>query len=149
MSQHPVPPELERLPHWAEDQTLCGRWAEVYPLWKLAYPLMDLHHEILKAYLWDRQQGGKVSDKGGFLNRWLARAYPDYQKRHAEEEAKRARDRRKLAASPTGNPHTKRVSCERCHDIGVVPATMTNRWGEEIPCMGRCPDCAFQRKVAQ
>lgn len=70
----PVPPDLEGLPLYAEDEKLCRRWAELLPAWRKAYPGIDILAEVRKAHAWEvSNPSRRKTDRPAYLRRWLAR----------------------------------------------------------------------------
>ena len=137
---HQVPAELQRLSLYALDEKLCLRWAEVLPVWKETYKGIDILYEVQKAHTWEIcKPEERKTNRVAFLNGWLSRAHGDWH-RHQQE--------RGLKFVGRHIPDSKKpISCKRCLDNGVVPATMKSRWGEDLPAMARCPDCAFKKAL--
>lgn len=134
---HQVPAELQALSLYALDAKLCAGWAEAYPLWLETYKGINVLQEVKKAHTWevcnpDRRKTQRIR----FLNNWLCKTHAEWHQRQQQQG---------LKFVGRHIPDLKKpIDCKRCLDKGVVPATMTTRWGEERPAMARCPDCAFK-----
>lgn len=138
---HVVPAELQGLSLYRLDEKLCEKWAEVYPVWKDAYRGIDILYEIKKAHTWevcnpDRRKTKRVQ----YLNNWLSRAHGEWHRRQQEQGLKFVGRHIPDQRDP--------VRCKTCKDTGLTPAKIKNRWGEEVPAMGKCLDCSGVR-VAQ
>lgn len=138
MGTFAVPAELAGLSLYRLDEKLCERWAEVYPEWLRTYKGIDVLQEIRKAHAWeicnpDQRKKLRVA----FLNSWLSRGHEAWHRRQQEQGLKFVGRYIPKSNQP--------ILCKRCQDSGLVPSTVKNRWGEELPAMAKCPDCVFKR----
>lgn len=69
-----IPAELVDLQLYREDRRLCRKWPELLPVWKHAYPGVNIVAEVRRAHAWELANPAKVKkDRMRFLANWLAR----------------------------------------------------------------------------
>lgn len=66
--------ELAGLELYEHDKRLCARWPDLMRAWRLAYPAVNIMHEVRAAHAWEVANPlRRKKDRARFLANWLAR----------------------------------------------------------------------------